>query len=63
MIQVIFRFVVGGLTVSLFAALRDVLKPKSFTGLFAAAPSLALGTFGLTILTDGKSLPRQRPAR
>jgi hypothetical protein len=32
--QLIFRFAVGGLIVSLFAALGDVLKPKSFAGLF-----------------------------
>jgi Protein of unknown function (DUF3147) len=50
----IFRFIVGGLIVSLFAVLGDVLKPKSFAGLFAAAPSVALATLGLTILADGK---------
>jgi uncharacterized membrane protein (GlpM family) len=54
MMQLIFRFVVGGLIVSLFAALGDVLKPKSFAGLFGAAPSVALATLGLTIATDGK---------
>jgi hypothetical protein len=54
MIQLFFRFVVGGLIVSLFATLGDVLKPKSFAGLFGAAPSVALATLGLTIATDGK---------
>lgn len=52
--QFIFRFVVGGLVVSLFAALGDVLKPKSFAGLFGAAPSIALATLGLTVVADGK---------
>ncbi|HWO28878.1 MAG TPA: DUF3147 family protein [Candidatus Acidoferrum sp.] len=52
--QLIFRFAVGGLIVSLFAALGDVLKPKSFAGLFGAAPSVALATLSLTIATDGK---------
>jgi hypothetical protein len=52
--QFIFRFVVGGLVVSLFAAFGDVLKPKSFAGLFGAAPSIALATLGLTIVADGK---------
>ncbi len=47
--------VAGGLIVTLFAALGDVLKPKSFAGLFGAAPSVALATLGLTILTEGKS--------
>jgi len=54
MTQLIFRFAIGGLIVSLFAALGDVLKPKSFAGLFGAAPSVALATLGLTIATDGK---------
>jgi uncharacterized membrane protein (GlpM family) len=52
--ELIFRFIVGGLIVSLFAVLGDVLKPRSFAGLFAAAPSVALATLGLTILTEGK---------
>jgi hypothetical protein len=44
-----FRFLVGGLVVSIFAALGDVLKPKSFAGLFGAAPSVALATLALTL--------------
>jgi uncharacterized membrane protein (GlpM family) len=52
--QLIFRFVVGGLIVSAFASFADVVQPKSFAGLFAAAPSVALATLGLTIVTDGK---------
>jgi hypothetical protein len=48
------RFFVGGVVVTAFAALGDVLKPKSFAGLFGAAPSVALATLGLTILTEGK---------
>jgi hypothetical protein len=51
--QFIFRFTVGGLIVSLFAALGGVLRPKSFAGLFGAAPSAALATLGLTIFTEG----------
>ena len=52
--QFVFRFIVGGVIVSLFAALGDVLKPKSFAGLFSAAPSVALATLGLTVMADGK---------
>jgi hypothetical protein len=52
--QLIFRFVVGGLIVSAFASFGDVVKPKSFAGLFAAAPSVALATLGLTAVTDGR---------
>jgi uncharacterized membrane protein (GlpM family) len=50
----ILRFVIGGLVVSSFAALADVLKPKSFAGLFGAAPSISLATLGLTIVAEGK---------
>jgi len=52
--QLIFRFLVGGLIVSFFAALGDVLKPKSFAGLFGAAPSVGLATLALTSISDGK---------
>jgi hypothetical protein len=55
MMQLVFRFVVGGLVISLFAVIGDVLKPKSFAGLFGAAPSVALATLILTIATDGKT--------
>jgi uncharacterized membrane protein (GlpM family) len=55
LMQVVFRFMAGGFVVSLFAVISDVLKPKSFAGLFGAAPSVALATLGLTVLTDGKS--------
>jgi hypothetical protein len=52
--DLILRFVIGGTVVSAFAALGDVLKPKSFAGLFGAAPSIALATLGLTISANGK---------
>lgn len=51
--QWIVRFIVGGIAVSLFATLGDVLKPKGFAGLFGAAPSIALATLGLTLYTQG----------
>jgi uncharacterized membrane protein (GlpM family) len=52
--ELLFRFVIGGVIVSLFAALGSALKPKSFAGIFSAAPSVALATLGLTVLKDGK---------
>jgi Protein of unknown function (DUF3147) len=51
--EMLFRFLVGGLVVSLFSALGDALKPKSFAGLFGAAPSVALATLSLTIVSNG----------
>jgi len=46
--ELLIRFVVGGLVVAAFAVLGDILKPKSFAGLFGAAPSVALATLVLT---------------
>ena len=45
------RFLAGGIVVSLFAILGDILRPKSFAGLFGTAPSVALAT--LTLVLDG----------
>ena len=55
MSQILIRFVVGGVVVSAFARIGDLLKPKSFAGLFGAAPSVALATLGLTVATEGAS--------
>ena len=55
MTQLIIRFIVGGLFVSAFAVIGSMLKPKSFAGLFGAAPSVALATLALTISKDGKA--------
>ncbi len=52
--EMILRFVIGGAVVSSFAALADVFKPKSFAGLFGAAPSIALATLGLTVAAEGR---------
>lgn len=53
MSQILVRFLVGGTVVSAFAIIGDLLKPKSFAGLFGAAPSVALATLALTIVTEG----------
>jgi hypothetical protein len=47
------RFLLGGIVVSAFAVLGDVLRPKSFAGLFGAAPSLALATLSLALWKEG----------
>jgi hypothetical protein len=41
--------------VTVFAMFGDLLKPKTFAGLFGAAPSVALATLSLTILKHGKT--------
>src|ERR1700747_528707 len=47
------RFLIGGIAVSVFAALGDTLRPKSFAGLFGAAPSIALATLLITLSQKG----------
>jgi hypothetical protein len=53
MSELVIRFLIGGVIVSLFAMIGEVLRPKSFSGLFGAAPSIALATIGLTIHENG----------
>ena len=52
--EMIARFVIGGAIVSFFAVIAEVCRPKSFAGLFGAAPSVALTTIGIAILQHGK---------
>jgi hypothetical protein len=43
----------GRYVASTFALLGDVFKPKSFAGLFSAAPSIALVTLTLVFFKHG----------
>lgn len=49
----VIRFLIGGAVVSSFALLGDVIRPKSFAGIFGAAPSVALATLALTLKSQG----------
>jgi uncharacterized membrane protein (GlpM family) len=51
--ELVLRFVLGGAVVSAFAAIAEVFEPKSFSGLFGAAPSVAITTLTLTYLSGG----------
>src|SRR5579871_6523515 len=53
--DLILRFLIGGFVVSFFALLGDLFEPKSFAGIFGAAPSVALATLALTISHYGKA--------
>ena len=55
MSELFLRFLIGGVVVSAFAVIGDLFKPKSFGGLFGAAPSVALATLALTVAKDGRS--------
>jgi hypothetical protein len=51
--EYVIRFCIGGLAVSAFAVLGDMFRPKSFAGLFGAAPSIALATLAMTFVRQG----------
>jgi hypothetical protein len=51
--EYLLRFVIGGLAVSAFAALGDMFRPRSFAGLFGAAPSIAIATLTITVWRQG----------
>jgi len=53
MTEYVVRFLVGGVVVSAFAMLGDLLHPKSFAGLFGAAPSVALTSLGIAVYRHG----------
>jgi hypothetical protein len=53
--EILARFLIGGAIVSFFAVLAEMFRPKSFAGLFGAAPSIALATIGITIAGHGKA--------
>jgi hypothetical protein len=45
--SVVFRFLLGGVFVSVFAAIGSCFKPKTFAGLFGSAPPIALVSLGV----------------
>ena len=54
--DLVIRLLIGGVVVSLFAVLGDVIKPKSLAGTTAAAPAVALATAVLTLHQKGEHL-------
>jgi hypothetical protein len=53
--DILLRIMIGGVAVSAFAMLGELLKPESFAGLFGAAPSVSLATLVLTVMKEGKT--------
>ena len=51
--ELVIRFLIGGVIVSFFSLLGGLFRPRSFAGLFGAAPSIALATLPLTIRKNG----------
>jgi len=51
--ELLARFLLGGTLVSGFAVLGQIFKPKTFGGLFGAAPSVALVSLAFGIAKRG----------
>jgi uncharacterized membrane protein (GlpM family) len=56
--ELIVRFVLGGVIVSAFAALGEGFTPKTFAGLFGAAPSVALVSLAIAYEEHGSDYVR-----
>lgn len=54
MTEFVWRFLIGGAMVAAFSFIGCLFTPKSFAGLFGAAPSVALATLALTVSRNGK---------
>lgn len=59
MTELLLRFLLGGVAVSLFAAIAEVFKPKTFSGIFAAAPAVALVSLALLFGQRGGAVVRE----
>ena len=51
--MIVVRALLAGALVVLFSLLGEMLRPKSFAGIFAAAPSIALASLVVVGLTKG----------
>lgn len=49
------RGLAGGALVVVFATIGEIVSPKAFSGLFSAAPSVAVASLAITIATDGSA--------
>ena len=55
----VWRAIAGGLLVVVFALVSEVVSPKAFSGLFAAAPSVALASLTIVVLGEGAAKARE----
>lgn len=53
MIDLLLRFLIGGVVVTVFSVVGDTVKPESLGGVFAAAPTIAMATVALTLHERG----------
>jgi hypothetical protein len=52
-VELVVRFIAGGLAVLLFSAAGECFEPETFGGLFGAAPSVAIATLGIAFVQTG----------
>jgi uncharacterized membrane protein (GlpM family) len=53
MTELALRFVLGGAVVSIFSGIGEAFQPKSFSGLFGAAPSVAIASLAMLFASHG----------
>lgn len=53
------RAAAGGVLVVIFALIGEVVTPKAFSGLFSAAPSVAIAGLAITVAAGGVAKARQ----
>jgi hypothetical protein len=53
------RGLAGGALVVVFALIGEAVTPKAFSGLFSAAPSVAVASLAITIVTENPGKARQ----
>jgi uncharacterized membrane protein (GlpM family) len=56
--ELVLRLLMGGVAVSLFAAVAELFKPKTFSGIFVSAPAVALVSAALVFSQRGDSIVR-----
>ena len=49
------KMLAGGSLVVVFALVSEAVGPRRFSGLFAAAPAIALASLTVTVVSDGAS--------
>lgn len=59
MTELVLRFALGGVAVSLFAAMAELFQPKTFSGIFAAAPAVALVSLALLFAQRSLAVVRE----
>jgi hypothetical protein len=60
--QLALRGLAGGTLVVIFALIGEAVTPKAFSGLFSAAPSVAIASLVITVLTEGTRTAQQASA-